>query len=208
MTAKEPKLSIVPNDFDVPPSDGRRQRSERSRKKILQSMWDLMVEGDMEPSAAAIAERAGVGLRSVFRHFEDMDTISRELILLAESEVMPLFMKPFKSTDWKEQLLEIGDRNASIWEKIKIPHTAGAIRRFKSDILMDDYKRSRMKELSSVKAILPKDVPDYENLLLALDNALSFSTWLRLREERGLSLNRVKDVTRYIVQALINKTPA
>ncbi len=204
MTVKKTNLSVISSD-DAAKPDGRRQRSERSRKKILQAMWDLMVEGDMAPSAAAIAERAGVGLRSVFRHFEDMDTINRELILLAETEVLPLFLKPFTSTDWKEQLLEIGDRNAPIWEKIRVPHTAGAIRRFKSDILMDDYKRSRMKELASVKAILPKDIPDYKNLLLALDNALSFSTWLRLREERELSLDRTKEVTRYMVQALIDQ---
>jgi len=43
-------------------------------------------------SAAAIAERAEVGLRSVFRHFEDLDTLLRELMLLSYDEITPAFM--------------------------------------------------------------------------------------------------------------------
>ncbi|PNB35794.1 TetR family transcriptional regulator, partial [Pseudomonas sp. FW305-130] len=36
-------------------------------------MLDLVGKGDIAPSAARVAETAGVGLRSVFRHFADMD---------------------------------------------------------------------------------------------------------------------------------------
>ena len=75
--SKKPKLVVVEDkensQSDTQP-DGRRQRSQRSREKILKACWELMLNGDMKPSAAAIAEHAGVGLRSVFRHFEDLDT--------------------------------------------------------------------------------------------------------------------------------------
>ena len=70
--SKKPKLAVV-KDKENPQADGRRQRSQRSREKILRAYWELMLAGDMSPSAAAIAEHAGVGLRSVFRHFEDLD---------------------------------------------------------------------------------------------------------------------------------------
>ena len=39
------------------PSDGRRQRSERSRTQIIDAMFSLIREGDMSPSAARVAER-------------------------------------------------------------------------------------------------------------------------------------------------------
>jgi len=93
--SKKPKLDLVEKDTDTKP-DGRRQRSERSRAKIIEAMWALMLDGNMDPSAADIAEKAGVGLRSVFRHFEDMDAIHRELVLLAEADVTPLMMKPYE----------------------------------------------------------------------------------------------------------------
>ena len=179
--SKKPKLAVV-KDKENPQAasqpDGRRQRSQRSREKILRAYWELMLGGDMDPSAAAIAEHAGVGLRSVFRHFEDLDTLLRDLLQLCYDEVTPEFMKPLKSTDWKDQLLELVDRNVMIWERIKVPNLAGEIGRFKSQVLMDDYQRSRNLEISGIKAILPKDIDNYDKVLLALDASMCFSTCL------------------------------
>ena len=186
-------------------SDGRRQRSQRSRENIIKAMWELMLEGDMNPSAAAITERAGVGLRSVFRHFEDLDTLYREIVRIAESETLPELMKPLQSRDWKAQLLEKAEQAVNVWNKILIPHTAGEIRRFKSQVLMDDYIRSRTLELASVKAILPADIADYDNAVLALDTALSFSTVRRLLQDRGLSVDEAKDAVRFMVHAVIER---
>ena len=187
-------------------TDGRRQRSARSREKIIRAMWDLMLEGDMDPSGADIAERAGVGLRSVFRHFEDIDTLYREFLLVAEGDVMPELMRGVAGDTWQERMLNHADRVVDVWDRILVPHTAGEIRRFKSAVLMDDYKRARMKEMAGVKAILPKDVPHYDLVLLTLDNALSFSTVRRLRQDRGLSVKRTKAALRFMVQAAIDQT--
>jgi len=201
MTRKEPNLKVVEND-KAP--DGRRQRSQRSREKILRAYWELMLEGDMSPSAAAIAEHAGVGLRSVFRHFEDLDMLLRELLALCYDEVTPEFMKPIQATNWKDQLVEVTERNVTIWERIIVPHTAGEIGRFKSQVLMDDYQRSRNLEISGIKAILPKDIENYQNVLLALDSAMSFSTMRRLREDRKLSIPEVKTVMNLMVKSIIS----
>ena len=186
-------------------TDGRRQRSQRSRDKIIKAMWTLMLDGDMEPSAAAIAEQAGVGLRSVFRHFEDLDTLNREIVRVAESQVLPKLMKPLQGADWKDQLLEKADQTVEIWSSILIPHTAGEIRRFKSKVLMDDYTRSRTLELASVQAILPEDIDNYDHALLALDTALSFSTVRRLRQDRGLNEDEAKQTIRFMVRAVIDQ---
>lgn len=204
MSSKKPNLEIVENDTA---SDGRRQRSQRSRQKILEAMWAIMLDGDMDPSAAEIAEKAGVGLRSVFRHFEDMETIHRELVLLAEAKVTPHMMQPYKAQYWKGQLEELVSRTVDLWDPLLVPHTAVETRRFKSEILMDDYKRSRMKELSAVKAVLPVDIPNHETVLLSLDAILCFSNIRRLRKERKLSVEKTKAVMTHMVEAIIKDIP-
>lgn len=191
-------------DAELLQADGRIQRSQRSREKILRAYWELMLGGDMEPSAAAIAEHAGVGLRSVFRHFDDLDTLLLELMSLCYDEVTPQFLKPLKSINWKDQILELVERNVEIWERIKVPHTAGELGRFKSQILMDDYKRSRNLEISGIRAILPKDINNYDNVLFALDSTLSFSTMRRLREDRKLSIPKVKNIMSLIVKSILD----
>ena len=191
-------------DAELLQADGRIQRSQRSREKILRAYWELMLGGDMEPSAAAIAEHAGVGLRSVFRHFDDLDTLLLQLMSLCYDEVTPQFFKPLISITWKDQILELVERNVEIWERIKVPHTAGELGRFKSQILMDDYKRSRNLEISGIRAILPKDINNYDNVLFALDSTLSFSTMRRLREDRKLSIPKVKNVMSLLVKSILD----
>ena len=205
--SKKPKLVVVEDEIEpqaASQTDGRRQRSQRSREKILKAYWELMLNGDMNPSAATIAKHAGVGLRSVFRHFEDLDTLLRELMALIYDEVTPEFMTPLKASHWKDQLLELMERNVIIWERIRVPHTAGEIGRFKSQVLMDDYQRSRNLEISGIKAILPKNLDNYENILLALDASMSFSTMRRLREDRKLSISKVKKVMTFMVQSILD----
>ena len=55
--------------------DGRRQRSLTSQRRIVEAMLALVGEGHLTPSAELVAERAEVGLRTVFRQFKDMDTL-------------------------------------------------------------------------------------------------------------------------------------
>ena len=52
--------------------DGRLARSARTRHAVVDALLDLLGEGDLRPTAARIAERAGVSLRIVFHHFEDL----------------------------------------------------------------------------------------------------------------------------------------
>ena len=55
--------------------DGRRARAERNRDAVVEAILELLREGVDQPSANEIAERSGVSVRSVFRHFEDLETL-------------------------------------------------------------------------------------------------------------------------------------
>lgn len=55
--------------------DGRRARRSRGRDQVIDAWLALVFEGDVCPSAVAVAERAEVSLRSVFRYFDDVDDL-------------------------------------------------------------------------------------------------------------------------------------
>ena len=57
-------------------SDGRRRRSARTRKALIEAYLDLLREYQQPPTAPEIAERAGVSTRSVFERFSDILTLS------------------------------------------------------------------------------------------------------------------------------------
>src|SRR3954452_3943719 len=55
--------------------DGRAARSVRTRRAIVDALRALHHEGDLRPTAPRVAERAGVSVRTVWQHFEDLETL-------------------------------------------------------------------------------------------------------------------------------------
>src|SRR5580658_9610525 len=70
--------------------DGRLARGARTRHAVVDALLDLLGEGDLRPTAARIAERAGVSLRIVFHHFDDLEAIYSELADRQAERVKPL----------------------------------------------------------------------------------------------------------------------
>ena len=69
------KIEAMPESVEPEVVDGRRARSERSKQAIIDASLALMEEGNLIPTAQQISDKAGVGIRSFFRHFEDMETL-------------------------------------------------------------------------------------------------------------------------------------
>ena len=65
-----------PLDFKYPRSDGRLQRSERTRQALIEAYLDLLRENPQIPTAGEIAKRAGCSIGSVFERFSDFLTLS------------------------------------------------------------------------------------------------------------------------------------
>jgi len=57
------------------PVDGRTARAQRTRDAIVEACVMLVKAGDIRPTAPRIAEEAGVSVRSVFQHFDDLETL-------------------------------------------------------------------------------------------------------------------------------------
>jgi len=189
-----------PNDDS---SDGRRQRSERSRTQIVDALFALIREGDMNPSAARVAERAAVGQRTVFRLFEDMDSLFGEMAEQIQAEIMPIVLAPYTAPDWKERLGEIVRRRADVYERIFPVRVSANLRRFQSRFLMDEYRRNLILERESLKAILPADRASDQQLVAALDVVTGFQAWRRLRQDQGLSAQEAQAVMQLMVDGLI-----
>lgn len=189
-------------------SDGRRQRSERSRAQIIEALFTLIREGDMNPSAARVAERAAVGQRTVFRLFEDMDSLFGEMAERIQSEVMPIVLAPYVSTDWAERLAELVRRRADVFERIFPFRVSANLRRFQSRFLMDEYRRGLILERESLKVILPPHLLSNTRLVAALEVATGFHTWRRLRQDQGLAAEEAGATMLFMVEHLTQSAPS
>jgi AcrR family transcriptional regulator len=65
-------LGATALDIDLP-VDGRAARAAKTRNAIADALLDLLADGQMRPTAKEIADRAGVSVRSVYVHFDDLE---------------------------------------------------------------------------------------------------------------------------------------
>lgn len=193
------------SESDATP-DGRHLRAERTRKSIIDAAASMITEGVLAPTAQQIADRAGVGIRSFFRHFDDMET----LFLTADEE----------SRDSMEALFTGGDRCGSLQERIRHAverrsegyeiHGNG-IRASKA--MFWRWKVMR-KKYQGYQRGLRKDLDDWLPELKALPKAeregidaiASAEMWFRLREEQELSKQRSIEVVVNLLGGLIPNT--
>jgi AcrR family transcriptional regulator len=60
--------------------DGRRQRTQVTRKNIIDAAIALQNEGNMRPSMQQISARAGVSLRTAFQHFPEKHQLTHAVL--------------------------------------------------------------------------------------------------------------------------------
>ena len=192
---------LAPSADTVP--DGRRERSKASRAAIVDAMVALIQNGNLSPTADQVAVYAGVGQRTVFRQFGDMEEIYREVTERVEDRVMPIMIRPLEATEWQGRVREIADRRWKIYEELLPFRAAADLRRFNSDVLMKDYRRHLKLEWTTLAAILPDAVKADRPLAIALHLALSFHCWRRLREDEELDRDAARAVIMRMVDAVL-----
>jgi len=185
---------------DTMPADGRRRRSENSRGRIVAAMIELVAEGRITPSAEDVASRAGVGLRTVFRHFTDMESLYAALTS-SLAEQYEMWLIPFESTDWQGQLVEAIERRTATYERLLPFKRAGDAHRHVSPAIQAEHARMLGMMRNRLRSFLPAAITDDDVRFETIDLMLSFEAWQRLRDEQGLSIDLARRiVTREVLR--------
>lgn len=190
--------------LDIAETDGRRRRSDANRRRIATAMLELVRTGNVAPSAEQVAEHAGVGRRTVFRLFSDMEGVYREIHALMVERIRPMFLAPFKARTWRERLDEIVERRARMFEEMLPVKAASDAHRYRSTFLQAEHKKITKFQRETMIAALPPSLAGNAETVEALDLTLSFEAWRRLRQEQNLSPKRAEAVLITMVRALVD----
>ncbi len=196
---------VVPNAPEIEGSaDGRVRRGARNREQILDALYALIQSGEIQPTAEQVARKAGVGARTVFRHFEDMERLNAEMSGRVERSVRPLFEGPPIRGSLEERVRALVRRRGQIWEKIAPFRRSGVAWEYRSEVLRKERLRmNRLMRASLVDALGPEIERGEDTLLEALDLALSFEVWDRLRTEQRLGRTRAARVVEATLFAVL-----
>ncbi|MCG8591051.1 MAG: TetR/AcrR family transcriptional regulator [Proteobacteria bacterium] len=192
----------------IPPSpetDGRVQRGARNRERIVDALMELIGEGELIPTAEQVALRAEVGTRTVFRHFDDMDSLFAEMNARLEAELLPLADKPVPPGSVEERARALVAQRATLFERLAPYKRSGDLQRWRSPFLQSNHARMVRRMRARLLKVLPELEDAPSAVLEALDQATSFEAWNRLRTDQRLGRDRAAEVMEAAVLALARR---
>ncbi|HEY8040145.1 MAG TPA: TetR/AcrR family transcriptional regulator [Polyangiaceae bacterium] len=174
--------------------DGRRERTRRTRAAIVAALTALLDEGRIEPTAAEIARRAGVAVRSIGQHFA-----SREQLLLAVTvhHAARLALPPLDAdAPLPVRIEQLVLRRARVLEASMAMRRAAAVVLARSPAVARALERAakeRRAETSRLFAaeLAAADDPQAAERTVAL--VTSGRAWDALRVELGLGVKAARD---------------
>jgi AcrR family transcriptional regulator len=193
----------VSNETAIDVTDGRRLRSRDSKRKIVTAMLELVREGRIAPTAEEVAQRANVGLRTVFRRFKDMESLYAEMSVAISEKVAPIIDAALSNDDWFSNLQQLVARRARVYEIVMPYRVAADVLKFQSTTLLTHHRQIVSDERKRLLSVLPQVVSEDQALIEALEAILSFDMWNQLRNDQRLSASEASEVVKRIVTSLL-----
>lgn len=185
--------------------DGRRARRFRSRDLAVDALLDLLAEGVVRPTAQEVAARSGVSLRSIFRIFDDVESLHAAAAARQLSRVRHLFVDVVAAGPLAARVKAMAGITARLYEEIAPVRRAALRAAPESAALQEQLARARGWLRSEVERLFELELSGLDpTAASAVEMALSFEAWDQLRSQQGLSVARASAaVTRLVQRALL-----
>jgi AcrR family transcriptional regulator len=183
-------------------TDGRTARRNRNRDAVLDAMIALTTETGEEPAIEAVAERAGVSYRSVYRYFDDRTELLLAAIGRLMGEVWPIFdIEHLGEGTFDERLERLIRARIGAYRRLA-PLTRLAMRRSVSEpvvtIQFDSVREFLREQIRTQFATELSAVPDAERVVAvrAIDVMFQFEALEFLARFEGLDDHTIAEVLR------------
>lgn len=187
--------------------DGRQARAERTHRAVLEGLRGCLRDGDLEPTARTVAERAGVSLRAVFRHFHHLDTLYSEVFVLEYESIVGSERRIRTDISLQERIRRVVAQRVRRSEKLAAVRR-GAQRFDHSAALLDSYERVRRREREEIAILFaaelePKSGSERRDTIAMISAALSWTVWEELRRHERLSATFARAVLERLTRSAL-----
>jgi len=188
--------------------DGRELRSIRTRAAIIDAWLELMAEGDLAPTAKEVADRARIGLRTVFQHFSDMNVLQRAAGEEQLARLLPTAVHVSADLPLADRIETMVANRGHLFESVTLLRRSCERQEWVSPEIhdfIDDWEKlcsaSTLRVFAPELSVMPFE--KHDTVGAAVDAVLSWSTWNQLRRRRGLSVEESEAVMRRGLDALL-----
>jgi len=179
------------------------ERGRVTRGKIVAALLDLIRAGNLSPTSEDVAQYAKVGGRTVFRHFQDMESLFEAMNAQVRSLVEPVLTHAAWEGSLGQRLEQRVTARAVAFEQITAFYLSGETRLHTSPTLQRARAQFATQQRRQLRACLP-ELEAQPEAAPAIELLTSMEGWLRLRRAQGLSANQSQQAIVAAVIRLLN----
>jgi TetR/AcrR family transcriptional regulator, regulator of autoinduction and epiphytic fitness len=190
------------------PTDGRAARAARTRDAIVDATVALVESGDLRPTAPRIAERAGVSVRSVFQHFDDLPSLYTAVVQRVVERLAVLVTPTDPGAPLDRRVVDFVEHRAALFEAVTPFRRAAAVHGPFAREIRDAVAQGAAFLRQEVEAVFAPELAAApaaarRELLDALAATSSWAMWDTLRSEAGVTPAQARVVVVRILRSLL-----
>ena len=185
--------------------DGRNLRAERSRAAVANAALELIRAGNPRPTAAEIAETAGVSLRLVFHHYKDVDALRGRAVALQFSRVLPLETAATTDLPFDKRLNTFTKERFALYNEIADVLRVARAMESSVDEVAEQLQELRALTRKQAAEVFAPELTSFKGAerrerTTAVQVATSFGTWESLVMHHELPENRAIKAVRWMIR--------
>ena len=191
------------------PVDGRTARAVRTRDALVDATIALVEEGDLRPTAPRIADRAGVSVRSVFQHFDDLETLFSAVGARMVERLSELVRPIDPDAPLEQRISEFVLQRCRVHEAVTPINRAAIIHAPGSDTISRQFQQGHAFGAAHLAEVFAEELDAAGPRRGALSDTLlvvcSWTTWNLLRTLEDRSIDDATAAIRAMVDLLLTE---
>lgn len=184
--------------------DGRRARRHRSRDLAVEALLDLLEQGEARPTAQQVAARSGVSLRSIFRIFDDVETLHTEAATRQLARHRHLFVEVPASGPLEERVHHLVATFDRLYATVAPARRAALRTAPDSPALRAQLDRARAWARGELERVFAGELATADAAqVAAVEVALSFEAWDHCTTAQRLSAGERRATLARLLLALL-----
>lgn len=189
-------------------TDGRSARAARTRDAVVDALLSLLDDGNLRPTARQVAQRAGVSLRSVYVHFDDLDDLFTAAAHQHFERVRDLIERIPDHGPLETRLDLFTRQRGRIHEASAQVRRAAVLQEPFSNALAEVLSLARKLSRAEIELVFGDEIgrcegDDRTRVVVELDMLSSAATWETLRLQYEQSADEAREIVADLLRACL-----
>lgn len=201
-------IHAAPDLPGAPRVDGRNLRAESTRRKIIVGARALVEEQGRLPKVADVARRSDVSVRSVFQHYQDVETLFVAVVDAIAEDLGRTRRDIDGSGTLAERVRALSEQQGELYERLMPAVLAGRQLNPSPASLVERAEHHRATLLGRLETIFRAELASLTSaeqgeILEELQIVAGWDCWIALRQRQGMEAERATTTMGRLILAIL-----